>query len=89
MFEGYYAEHVIRDRDRERALDLAMPRSERVRSLGEERAVLSADWSGWSWGRAGAVLGTVGMALAASVALAASLQGAAWGLRELLEMVIR
>jgi hypothetical protein len=29
------------------------------------------------------------LALAASVALPASLQGAAWGLREILELVIR
>ncbi len=56
MFEGYYAAHVVRDRDRERAQDLALNRMERVPSVGEQRAVLSADWSGWSWGRARAVL---------------------------------
>jgi len=88
MFEGYYAEHVIRDRGRERARELAMPRSG-VPSPGEERAVLSADWSGWSWRRARAVLGAVGVALVASVALPASLQGTAWGLREILDLVIR
>lgn len=89
MFEGYYAEHVIRDRARERARALAMPRLERVPNLGEERAVLSPDWSGWSWRRARGLLGTVGVAVVASVALPASLQGAAWGLREILELVIR
>lgn len=89
MFEGHYAEHVIRDRDRERARDLAMPRSERLPNLGEERGVLSANWSGWSWRRARAVLGTVGVALVASVALPASLLGVAWGLREILGLVIR
>lgn len=88
MFEGYYAEHVIRDRGRERARELAMPRSG-VPSPGEERAVLSADWSGWSWRRARAVLGAVGVALVASVALPASLQGAASALREILDLVIR
>jgi len=88
MFEGYYAEQGIRDRDRERARALAMPRSERVPTLGEERTVLSTDWGGWSWRRATAVLATVGLALVAAVALPASLQGAAWGLREILELVI-
>ncbi len=89
MFEGYYAEHVIRDRDRERAQDLAMPRSERVPSLGEEPAVLSTDWGGWSSHRVRGTSETAGVALVASVALPVSLQGAAWGLRELLELVIR
>ncbi len=89
MFQGYYAEHVIRDRDRERARALAMQRMRGVQPPGEERAVLSTDWSGWSWGRARAVLGTVGVALVAAVALPASLQGAAWGLREILERMIR
>ncbi len=88
MFEGYYAEHVIRNRDRERARALARNRRRRVPSPGEERAVLSTDWGGWSWRRARAVLATVGAALVASVVLPASLQGAAWGLRELLELVI-
>ncbi len=88
MFEGYYAAHVIRGWDRERARALARNRRRRVASPGEERAVLSTDWGGWSWRRARAVLGTVGAALVASVALPASLQGAAWGLRELLELVI-
>jgi hypothetical protein len=55
----------------------------------EERAVLSADWQGWSWRRARAILGMVGVALAASVALPASLQGVAWGLREILDLVLR
>lgn len=58
-------------------------------SAQEERAVLSTDWSGWSWGRARAVLAVVAVAVAASMALPASLQGAAWGLREILELVIR
>lgn len=89
MFEAYYVEHVIRDREREIVRDLAMPRSERVPSPWDERAVLSADWSGWSWRRIRAVLGTVGVALVASVVLPASLQGAAWGLREILDLVIR
>ncbi len=89
MFEGYYAEHVIRNRDWERARALAMNRMQRVPSLGEERAVLSTDWGGWSWGRARAVLATVGLALVASVVLPASLQGVAWGFREILELVIR
>ncbi len=88
MFQGYYAEHVIRDRDRERTRALAMHRMQRVQTPGEERAVLSTDWSGWSWGRARAVLTMVALALVASVALPASLQGAAWGLREILELVI-
>ncbi len=62
---------------------------QRVPSVGEERAVLSTDWSGWSWGRARAVLATVGLALVASVALLASLQGVAWGFREILELMGR
>ncbi len=89
MFEEYYAEHVIRHRDRERARALALKRMQRLPSVGEERAVLSTDWSGWSWRRARAVLATVGVALVAAVALPASLQGAAWGLREILELVTR
>jgi len=89
MFQEYYAEHVIRNRDRERVQDLAMPRSERVPSLGGERAVLSTGWSGWSWRRARAVLAVVALALVASVALPVSLQGAAWGLREILELMGR
>lgn len=93
MFEGYYAEHVIRSWERERAQ--ARVQSHQVeRGMmrrahpGEERAVLSADWRGWSWQRARAVLGTLAVALVASAALPASLQAIAWGLREILEMVI-
>ncbi len=89
MFEEYYAEHLIRHRARERAQSQAMNRLRRGPSPGEERPVLSTDWGGWTWRRAGAVLGTVGLALVAAVALPASLQGAAWGLREILERVIR
>jgi len=89
MFEGYYAEHVMRNRERERARALAMYRMERVPSPEKERAVLSTDWSGLSWRRARAVLGTVGVAFVASVALPASLQGVVWGLREILDLVIR
>jgi hypothetical protein len=88
MFQEYYAEHVIRNRDRERARALAMKRMQCVPSIGEERAILSTGWSGWSWRRARAVLAVVALALVASVALPASLQGAAWGLREILELVI-
>ncbi len=89
MFEGQYAEYVIRQRQQEIARGLTLPRMERVDRSWEERPVLSTDWHGWSWRRAGAVLGTVGMALVASVAIPASLQGAAWGLREILGLVIR
>lgn len=89
MFQEYYAEYVNRDRDREKARHLAVPRSERAPSLGEERAVLSTDWSGWNWRRIWAVLGAVGVALVASVALPASVQGAAWSLRAMLDLVIR
>ena len=89
MFEGYYAEHAIRNRERERARALAMHRMERVPSPEKERAVLSTDWSGLSWRRARAVLGTVGLAFVASVALPASLQGVVWGLRGILDLVIR
>ena len=87
MFERYYAEQVIRDREREAARVLAWKAMNRGADPEEERPVLSTDWRGWSLRRAGAVLGTVGMALAASVALPASLQGLAWGLREILELV--
>ncbi len=91
MFEGYYVEHVIRNRERERARALALNLNwmERGASPGEDRAVLSTDWSGWSWRRARAVLGTVGVALVASLALPASVQGVAWGLRGMLELMVR
>jgi hypothetical protein len=89
MFEGYYAEHVVRNRERERTRVQAFKSLLRVEVPEAERIVLSTGWSGWSWRRAGAVLGTVGMALVASVAIPASLQGAAWGLREILGLVIR
>jgi len=89
MFEGYYAEHVVRNRERERARGLALNSLMRVEVPEGERAVLSTGWSGWSWRRARAVLGTVGMALVASVALPASLQGLAWGLREVLVLMSR
>ncbi len=99
MFEGYYAEHVIRNGERERAQARAQSRQVQSRQVqsrmirgahpGEERAVLSADWRGWSWRRARAVLGTLAVALVASVALPASLQAMAWSLREILELVIR
>ncbi len=94
MFEGYYAEHVIRNGERERAQARAQSRQVQSRMIrgahpGEERAVLSADWRGWSWRRARAVLGTLAVALVASVALPASLQAMAWSLREILELVIR
>lgn len=91
MFEGYYAEQVIRSRERERARALAMNMNwmKPGASPGEDRAVLSTDWSGWSWRRARAVLGTVGVAFMASVALPASVQGVAWGLRGMLELIAR
>jgi len=113
MFEGYYAEHVIRNWERERTQARAQSRQVESRQVesrqvesrqvesrqvesrmmrgahpGEERAVLSADWRGWSWQRARAVLGTLAVALVASAALPASLQAIAWGLREILELVI-
>lgn len=89
MFQRYYAEQVIRDRQREAVRVLAWKALSRGAESEEERPVLSTDWSGWSLRRAGAVLGTVAVALAASVALPASLQGLAWGLREVLEIVSR
>lgn len=89
MFEAYYAEHVIRNRDRERAQALALKRMQRLPSLGKEQAVLSSGWSGWSWWRATEVLAVVALGLVVGLALPASLQGAAWGLREILERVIR
>jgi hypothetical protein len=89
MVEGYYAEHVVRNRERERARTQAVNSLMRVEVPEGERVVLSTEWSGWSWRRARGVLGTVGMALVASVALPASLQGLAWGLREILVLMIR
>jgi hypothetical protein len=89
MFEGYYAEHVVRNQERERTRVQAVNSLMRVEVPEGGRAVLSTGWSGWSWRRARAVLGTVGMALVASVALPASLQGLAWGLREILVLISR
>ena len=89
MFEGYYAEQVVRNRERERARVQAANSLMRVEVPDGERMVLSTGWTGWSWQRARAVLGTVGMALVASVALPASLQGLAWGLREILVLMSR
>ncbi len=77
MFQRYYAEQVIHDREREAARVLAWKAMNRRPDLEGERPVLSTDWRGWSLRRAGAVLGTVGMALVASMALPASLQGLA------------
>ena len=89
MFEGYYAEHVVRNRERERTRVQAVNSLMRVEVSEGERMVLSTDLHGWSWRRARAVLGTVGLALVASVALPASLQGLAWGLREVLMLMSR
>jgi hypothetical protein len=89
MFEGYYAEHVVRNREREKTRLQAVNRLMRVEVPEGERMVLSTGWSGWSWRRARAVLGTAGMAFVASVALPASLQGLAWGLREILLLMSR
>ncbi len=89
MFEGYYAEHVVRNRERERARGLTLSSLMHIEVPQGERVVLSTGWSGWSWRRARAVLGTVGMAFVASVALPASLQGLAWGLREVLVLMSR
>lgn len=89
MFEGYYAERVVRDRARETSRALAVRGLRRKGDLAEERAVLATDWSGWSLRRAGAVMGTGAAALTASVALPASFQGLAWGLREVLELMSR
>ena len=60
MFEGYYAEHVVRNRERERTRAQAVNSLMRVEVPEGERMVLSTGWSGWSWRRARAVLGTVG-----------------------------
>jgi hypothetical protein len=87
MFEGYYAEHVVRNRERERARAQTVNSLMRAAVPEAERMVLSTGWSGWSWRRTGAVLGTVGMALVASVALPLSLQGLAWGVREVLMLL--
>ncbi len=89
MFEGYYAERVVRDRARETARFLALKGANRMASLADERAVLTSGWSGWSWRRAGSVLGTVVGALVVSMALPASIQGLAWGLREILGLMAR
>jgi hypothetical protein len=89
MFEGYYAEHVVRNREQEKTRRHAINRLMRVEVPEGERVVLSTGWGGWSWRRARAVLGTVGMAFVASVALPASLQGLAWGLREVLLLMSR
>ncbi len=89
MFEGNYAEHVVRNRERERTRVRAVNSLMRVEVPEGERVVLSTGWSGWNWRRARAVLGTVGMALVVSVALPASLQGLAWGLREILVLMSR
>lgn len=89
MFEGYYAERVVREGARDFAQLLALTGRGRMASPEEERAILIADWSGWSWRRAGGILGTVAMALVASAALPASIQGLAWGLREILELIGR
>ena len=89
MFEGYYAEHVVRNRERERTRVRTVNSLMRVEVPEGERVVLSTGWSGWSWRRARAVLGTVGMALVVSVVLPASLQGLAWGLREVLVLMSR
>ena len=89
MFEGYYAEQVVRNRERERTRAQAVNSLMRVEVPEGGRVVLSTGWSGWSWRRARAVLGTVGMAFFASVALPASLQGVVWGLRGILDLVIR
>lgn len=89
MFEGYYAEHVVRNREQERTQVLAMKRMEGVAGSEENRPILSTGWNGWSWRRARAVLGTVGIALVASLALPASVQGVAWGLRGMLELMGR
>ena len=87
MFEGYYAEQMVRNRERERTRIQAINSLMRLEVPEAERLVLSTGWNGWSWQRARAVLGTVGMALVASVALPASLQGLAWGLREALMLM--
>jgi len=89
MFEGYSAEHVVRDRERERVRRLHGRAVSGVTPAWHDRAVLSGDLCGWSWRRTGAVLGTVGMALVVSVALPLSLQGLVWGLREVLMLLSR
>jgi hypothetical protein len=89
MFQGYYAEHVVRDRERGRARRLTLGSMMSMEGTGEGRPVLSTGWSGWSWRRLRSVVGTVAMALVASVALPASIQGLAWGLRELLGLLGR
>ena len=89
MFEGYCAEQVIRQREGARAQRLALQRLNRDGGLVRERAVLCADLGGWSLRRAGAVIGMAAMALVVSVAVPASLQGLAWSLREILEVISR
>ena len=89
MMECYYVERVIRDGERGRARSLALGSRPPLAGSGEGRPVLSADLSGWSWGRLRSVLGTVAVALAASVAVPASIQGFVWALREVLELLGR
>lgn len=89
MFEGYYAERVLRDRERETGRILLLRSMERTAGPGPERAVLSADWSGWNWRQARSVLGTVVLALGVSVGLPSSIQGLAWILGQILELLSR
>ncbi len=89
MFQGYFAEQMVRSREREITRAVFLRGMDSRVDPSEERAVLSADWSGWSWNRARGVLGTLAVALAASMALPASIQGLAWGVREILEIMSR
>ncbi len=89
MFQEHFAEQVVRTREREITRAVFLRGLDSRVDPSEERAVLSGDWSGWSWDRARSVLGTMAVAMAASVALPASIQGLAWGLREVLELMSR
>jgi len=87
MLDEYYVQWMIRERERERAARLPFPNDQA--DPGEERPVLSADWSRFSLRRFGSVLGTIGVALAASLALPASILALAWGVPRILELLSR
>ncbi len=87
MLDQYYVQWMIRERERALATRLPIPSDQA--DPGEERPVLSADWSRFSLRRFASVLGTIGVAMAASLALPASLLALAWGVPRILELLSR
>ncbi len=89
MAEWFYLDQVLTDRVRDLAEHVASAAALRSLETADERPVLSAGLAGWSWARASRVAGLAALGLAGTVGLPAGIQGAAWTIRRMVELLLK